>query len=351
MPNVPSVGRMQTEPLCWLPYYHAEINTDGKVRPCCQYRTNWIDNISEYNSKDRSEFEQNKLPDPCWPCHGIKNSYQKIKMEQFSKIWPAPTQPSLRSLILSLDNTCSKSCVMCTEYNSTTIGNLRNNRIKQTWDFSQIEFNELELLTITGGEPLQSNKMDELCKKLLTAPLKEIHVITSLYQIREKNLLALESVNKPLSFRISIDGPWDLYSWIRGIEYDNWMSNLEKIRRHKISWQITIGSYNVFALPETLDFIETLVPNSNIQASIVLGPNPAFCITGMPIELKQKIKDKIERYTVRPNNQIIVQTALEQLSLHKDSDWEQSMKTIEELALLRGETRKLSSFIHQYLDK
>lgn len=336
--------------LCWLPYYHAEISTDGKVRPCCRYQGPWINNISEYASKDRSEFEQEKLPDLCWPCDGIKNSYKELKMSGFRKIWPAPTRPSLRSLILSLDNTCSNSCVMCTEYSSTTIGHLRNKKIKQSWDLGQIEFNELENLTITGGEPLQSNQMDELCAKLVNSPLKEIHIITSLSRIREKNLLALESIGKPLAFRISIDGPWDLYAWIRGIEYNDWMSNLERIRSHKINWQVSLGAYNIFALPETLDYIESLVPDVDVQASVAGGPGPAFRIAGMPVELKDKIKSKIKRYTTKPNNQTIVQTALEQLDLHENTDWDWSVRQIEELAMLRGETCKLNSFIQKYIE-
>lgn len=335
--------------LCWLPYYHAEIGPNGKVRPCCRYQKPWIDNINEYTSKDRSEFEQDKLPEPCWPCEGIKNSYRELKTINFRKMWPAPTRPSLKSLILSLDNTCSNSCVMCTENYSTTIGHLRNNRIKQSWDISQIKFDDLEILTITGGEPLQSNQMEELCNRLSKSPLREIHLITSLSRIREKNLMALESIGKPLSFRVSVDGPWDLYSWIRGIEYNDWISNLERIRSHKINWQVSLGAYNIFALPETLDYIESLVPGVDVQASIAGGPKPAFRIAGMPIELKDKIRAKIQDYVTKPNNQTIVETALEQLELHEDTDWEQSQKVIEELALLRGETRRLDSFIQQYI--
>jgi hypothetical protein len=335
---------------CWLPYYHAEVDLQGQVLPCCKYTEPWIQNLDTYHTHGRQEFEQQTLPNGCTNCNQITHSYRDIKMKEFRKIWIEPVQPSLLSLNLTLDNTCSNTCIMCNETYSTTIGMLRKNYIKLYNDFTNIKFDKLEYLTLSGGDPLQSKNLIALCERIATAPLKTVNVITSLARATEKNITALENLKKALSFRVSIDGPWDLHSWIRGNNYQDFIKNLNRVKHHSINWQVTLGSYNIFALPETLEFLETLVPGQHIQPSIVYGPKPAFIVASMPLEIRLKIKQKLLNYKGRPNSVYIIKAALELLDQESDRDWQSCMTTIEELAQLRSDHRKLVDFIDQYLN-
>ena len=337
---------------CWLPYYHAEIDSSGKVKPCCKYNSFWIDNLKDYNLVNRSEFEKKELSIFCQSCN-IKNSYRNIKMDAMKRHGlPEPGSPKLLSLNITLDNVCSNSCLMCNKDNSTTIGYLLKDQVKREWslDYLDEHLPNLQWISILGGEPLQSPRLPVLCEKLKKHNVKEINIITSLANIKKSNVDALMSVGVPINFRISIDGPQDLNEWIRGYKQDSWIKNFNIVKNcGTINWQITLGNYNVFALPECLDYIETLMPRKNVLPCIV--ENPKQCaVAEIPQYIKDKIKIKLEKYNAMPNNYQIINTAIELLNSTNSLKWEECKIEIEKLPFLRGETLDLNYFIKKYLD-
>ena len=339
---------------CWLPYYHAEILADGSVRPCCKYPNNWIDSIDQYNIKDRSEFETPVLAPACKACDVGSNefSYKKHRTIDFKKRnWTEPTKPNLRNLNISLDNTCSSSCIQCNPYNSTKIGSLLGNQIKQSWDLNKLDtvLPTVECLTISGGEPLQSHRLIELCNKLKNYNIKEIGIPSGLSKIRSLNINALKDLGIPVKCRVSIDAPWGLNEWIRGCEESDWLANFEKVsNQFNIAWQITIGAYNVFSLPECLDYIETLSKHKHIQPSPVIRPE-THSVKQLPQELKDKIKNKLLNYKPSFNAVEIIKTSLALLEEPSTLNWDHCVSKMETLPKLRNNNIPLLEFIEHYL--
>jgi hypothetical protein len=337
---------------CWLPYYHVEFASSGDIKPCCKYNGSWINSLTEYQQKDRSEFETLELSKNCQECN-VENSYRNIKIEMMKNLgFQEPVVPKLLSVNFFLDNVCSNSCLMCNETNSSTIGFLLKNQFKNKSNLDSLDehLSSIQFIKILGGEPLQSPRLAILCEKLKKTSIKSINLVTSISKVKKANLEALKSVGVPISFRISLDGPADLHDWIRGSDRNDILKNFELVKQvGAITWIVSIGNYNIFALPECLDYIETLSPNKNVLPNIVNYPEECK-VSHLPEEIKFKAKEKLLKYSRIPTNNYAVKTALELLDNTSTLDWAQCLKKIEHLPNLRKETNNLNYFIEKYLD-
>lgn len=335
---------------CWLPYYHIEIIPQLKLRPCCRYGTDWLTSINDFYSKDRTEFEGKNLSKNCETCN-LSNSYKDVKIKHFKSVGlQEPTKPDLISLTIFLDNVCSNSCLMCNKDASTTVGYLLNNQVKKSFDLDSIDnqLKTLKYISILGGEPLQSPNLKKFCQKLNKSNLKQVNILTSCAKPTQGNIEALEALETKINFRISIDGPQDLNQWIRGYKYKDWIETFEKLQRiGTINWQVTLGSYNVFALPECFNYLETLLPNKNILPSIVYYPDECH-IKQLPPEYKIKIKNKLLKYSAKFNQIDITKTALELLNLESTLDWTICKEYINRLPKLRGESLTIDYFLDNF---
>jgi hypothetical protein len=339
---------------CWLPFYHAEIYSDGTVKPCCKFQSPWLTSIDQYTLKDRSEFDTEKLPNGCWPCKVSEQSYsyRKHRTIEFKKRnWVEPEKPVLKSLNITLDNICSSSCLQCDPTHSTTIGTLLKNPQKRSWNLDALDpyLDTIEYLTISGGEPLQSPRLLEVCEKLKRSSIKAISIPSGLANIKLRNIEALLDLGVLVQCRVSIDAPWGPNEWIRGCDKDDWLRNFDLVKNSfALAWQITIGSYNIFALPECLDYIETLSINKHIQPSPVLYP-PTHAVRQMPFDLKKAVAHKLSNYVPKANAVEIIKTSLELLQSEPTLDWNSCIEKIELIPKLRNDNRTLESFIKHYL--
>lgn len=345
---------------CWLPYVHAEIHTNGSVHPCCktQHFEGWSD-ITEYHTAERDEFEKKKTP-VCSACDVSSSyySYKKYRMHFYkNKLkWEEPTTVSLKSANVNLDNVCASSCVMCDSAHSTTIGALLGEHKKISWDVDLLDpyLKNIEVVNLGGGEPLQSPNLIKFCEKLKQTKIKEISICSGLSsKLLIKNLDALCNLNIPISCLVSIDANWPLNTWIRGLDQFDWERNLSllKSRNIKIGWQITIGSYNIFALPELFDYLETIDPNNRIVPSPIINPN-THAVKQLPLEYKTKIKKKLINFlnTNKNSNKYreIIYTSVSLLNQSNDLDWDYCKPMIERFPTLRKEQHDLEYFIEKY---
>lgn len=336
---------------CWLPYYQAEISQDLKPKPCCKYKGDWINSLENYINVDRSEFDGVTLPLNCKVCE-VDNSYKEIKKIHFKQRGLSePIEPKLLSLTLYLDNVCSNSCLMCNSGNSTTIGYLLGNHFKNSFDLDTLDSNihSLKWITIYGGEPLQSPNLIKLCDKLKISNVQHLNILTSLANPVKANLMALESLHIPINFRISIDGEQSLNEWIRGYNKKDWLSTFKIIQNlGTYNWQVTVGNYNIFALPECLDYLEILAPKRDVLPSIVNWPEECSA-KELPFEIKEQINNKLLNYRSLPNNRHIINTALEQLNQNQNLDFDQCKNYINKLPKLRGSSKDFDFWLQHYL--
>lgn len=322
-----------------------------KAQPCCKYRNDWLPSIEDFYKIDRTEFEGENLSKYCQPCN-ISNSYKDIKIIQFKKMgFIEPLKPDLKSLTIFLDNVCSNSCLMCTEDHSTTIGYLRKKQVKKSFDLDSIDsqLESLEYITILGGEPLQSPNLNKFCQKLKKSNLKHVNILTSCAKPTQGNIEVLKSLETNLNFRISIDGPQELNQWIRGYKYKDWIETFEKISKiGTINWQITAGNYNIFALPECLDYLETLSSYKSVLPSIINWPEQCH-IRQLPDKEKIIIQDKLSQYSTKFNQRDIISVSLELLEMEASLDWNDCKEYINCLPKLRGESLDIDYFMNSYL--
>lgn len=338
---------------CWLPYYHADVSNKGITKPCCKIISpKWSTNFEEYQTIDRSEFESETLPISCNACNvgPLDYSYNKQRMIFWDKMkWPDPEKVSIKSLNINLDNVCASSCIMCSSEHSTTIAALRGENKKIILDVDSITpyLDNLELLHISGGEPLQSPNLVKFCEKLKHTNIKSISICSGLSsKILTKNLDALCNLNIPIYCRVSIDAPWPLNSWIRGLKQSDWEQNLSivKSRGMEIGWTITIGAYNVFAIPELLDYLENLYPNKHIACSPIINPN-SHSAKQLPLDYKLKIISKLEKQKQTE----IINTSISLLNKENDMNWDDCKRIMEQLPILRKEPYNLEHFIKMYI--
>lgn len=381
---------MKNKPLCWVPYYSIEINPYGGARPCCKYigkspyGDNYIEDFfSEETNKWREEhFEQGQLLEGCKACQVPDNTYSfkrfSEKVYRTSYRWKEPTENQLRKITIALDNVCASSCLMCGSHFSTTIGNLlksadiktyhrfveisKEHPINSSTNFNSLEnrISDLEVVHLYGGEPLISpsfRKFIDIVSQ--SSKLRLLTMSTGLKQIKESNLeFIVEKISKEkISATVSLDAPLDLNHWIRGIDETEYLKNFSLLSQYirPSGFQTTIGSYNVFALPECLDTIKSVWQGDGyplMMSSPIIAPEELRPCQ-LPQELKDRIIKKLKSYIQSGNcpyyGTNLINTGIELLSQKATRDWEECLEYMHTLPRLRGQTETFDYWINKYL--
>jgi hypothetical protein len=385
---------MKTTPICWVPYYSIEINPFAGARPCCKflgkspYGENFLeDYYSEATNNWRKDsFESGVLPDSCNACKVDQTEYSYLEFSKNIYIkegFPLPTQPKIKKILLALDNVCASSCIMCGPHFSTTIANmLHKNKITMfhrqqasdtdkfipTKQLESIDFEkhltDLEFLHFYGGEPLISPNLEKFLKNasIHCKKIKKISFSTGLKNVKESNLELFKKYlpNCTLSANVSIDGPFDLNYWIRGIDENEYRNkfNLLKTYSHISGFQITVGAYNFFAMPECIQTIEDLtadLPNRQelvLMASPIINPE-VLSVKQVPDDIKVRATAKLSKYLENDCPSYareLIQTSINLTTEKSTVDWNNSIEYMEILPKFRNNTINFPFWIEKYLD-
>lgn len=386
------------EPLCWVPYYSIEIGTNGELHPCCKIKGTGPytseSKIDDFYSEAANEWrrqnfeEQDVLPEACVACKVPANTFsyrglnKTIWLEKFK--WAIPEAPTLKKIIIAMDNVCSSSCVMCGPAASSTIANFLNknvitffdsrpehkmsNLIKKpvhqgtTLELLDHHKTTLEVLHIYGGEPLISPNLEKAVEVAINAPnFKFMSFSTGLQNIKESHVELLSKYRSQLRIKanISLDGPLDLNHWSRGISADEFTKNFKLVKDNMqiIGFQSTIGIYNVFALPELVEVVKRLwtgmptqVPilmSGPIQSPIELSPNQ------LPDDVKEQVIHKLTMYLESgkcPSYATeLIQTGIDYCSRPSTLPWETCREYVHIFPILRGNNLTIEHWIEKYL--
>jgi hypothetical protein len=377
-----------SKPLCWVPYYSAEI-TYKETKPCCKF--NYSDllpypNIQDFDSDSanvwrKESFMGQELADQCRACKvpdGVHN-FERQNRKEFIKLgWTAPTRPSLRKLIIGMDNICASSCIQCGPHFSSTLNNLAKTQDykqilgqeyqlpgTQQIDFNQLEgkLADLEVLHLYGGEPLISPNLEKLVTMLRSQSpkLRRVGISTGLTRIKERNVALLAELGVPVLCNISLDGPIELNSWIRGITPDEFTQSWDMLLKYGpniriIGFQTTIGSYNTFALPEHVKFMQSLWP----QVGHRLPPHIMSTIIHKPEQLhpkqlqtaeKNAIVHKLTEYlpTAPTWARELITTAIHAQQEPATIDWALVQRRMNTFGFWRGDTRQWQQQYDHYM--
>jgi transcription elongation factor Elf1 len=381
----------KTQPLCWVPYYSIEVNPYGGARPCCKFigPTPYDENfISDFFSEKlaawrKDHFEGDSLLEGCRACDVPANNYsfRKFSEDNYRKTgWTAPVTHQLKKVTIALDNVCASSCVMCGSHFSTTIGNLlksadiktyhrfveinKEHPINSKSNFEEINnhLNDLEVVHLYGGEPLISPNFLKFVDIISNAPkLRILSLSTGLKQIKESHLQAIAEklAHCDIQVTVSIDAPLDLNYWIRGIDEEEFREKFILLSKYlnPSGFQITIGAYNVFALPECVETITKLWSNitkfPTLMSSPIIAPEQ-LRVAQLPEAIKQRVRDKLNAYLTSGNcpgiARRMILTGIELTNAPPTEEWDNCVEYMQTLPALRNQTETFDFWINKYLN-
>lgn len=384
---------MTTKPLCWVPYYTAEVSYKA-TKPCCKFNyssTLPYPNIKDFNSDSANQwrtdsFMGDSLKEQCSACQVPEDvySYETANRTDFKQRgWAPPQQAQLRKLIIGMDNICASSCIQCGPHFSTTLDKLA--RASDNWQrvlgkeyqlpglqqFNIADLDglvgDLEIVHLYGGEPLFSPNLLTLLE-LLAAQSPKLHTIsisTGLRKIKESHIAALAALKIKVMINISMDGPVELNSWIRGISSEEFFDALDIIDRYRpwvkiIGFQTTIATYNIFAIDEYLADADRIFQRyriklpqfktPNIMSTIIINPN-GLHPRQLPDDIKAAVGSKLEAALARAPQHAheLVRTSLYALSLPQTQSWEMALNRVNAYAKWRGDTTTWQDWYNKYM--
>lgn len=300
---------------CVLPWFSKEINWNLHETPCCLLPPDYdLDEIK----KDMLQGRQTAACQKCWSLEnqGLKSDRQ-LKNETLDFYWDRDLDnikkdaesgdTTTRILKLTTSYTCNATCVSCGPNASSSWGQLHtrmfpdipvNNykfidveKIKQ-----DVDFKELKMLSLLGGEPLYEKKNFELLEHLLELGNDQVFLsmITNGSVVLTDHQKRVLSRFKNLNFSVSIDGTERVFEYLRfPLQWRDLLKNLEFFREvsGNVSSNYTLSNLNIFYHSETKAWFD--------QNNIVFSVNPVYYPNwlqprALSQEIKRVLKDRLD---------------------------------------------------------
>lgn len=336
---------MDNSVFCILPYTHCMVQTDGKIKLCCnsleednphirdQSFINLINN--PLHVRVRNQMENGIQPKECRRCfEQERNGSISYRQEQNYINQGSAKTVGLRYLDVRFNNTCNLKCVMCSSsYSSLWVEDERklsnsSGIVKQDMS-SRVEFhdknkfkwsiendvvssiknniNTLERIHFAGGEPLLSKQHTELLDYLIESGNSQ-----NLFISYNTNITLIDSgmINRWNKFKqvkvfLSIDGVGDVLEYIRfPIKYDDVLTVFDLIQSESLAnikyvFHYTASALNITSLPEFIRYKINL-PYSKISPKQLFTVdcvwNPSYlAINTLPNSLINDVNDNLDR--------------------------------------------------------
>ena len=300
---------------CVLPWVGRELNWQQQETHCCLLPKNY--NIEEI----KAEMIDGKKPAACQKCWNLEDqglqSDRQLKNSALDFYWDRDLQfiykdavdgklNDILMLKLLTSYTCNATCVSCNSIASSAWSQL-NHRINPTIPINptkfvnldkvreKVDFKELKMLSLIGGEPLYEKKNFDLLEHIIelgndTVFLSMVTNGSVRLTSRQKSVL---SKFKNVNFCLSIDGTESTFEYLRfPLKWDDLISNLTFFREvtDNISANYTLSNLNILNHNETVAwFNRQNIPYSNNPVY-----NPAWLQSrALPLEIKSVLKDRL----------------------------------------------------------
>jgi radical SAM protein with 4Fe4S-binding SPASM domain len=287
-------------PFCFAPWSNLDIDPQGNISPCCKFQhKNYNDqplninqnNLQQYvNSRTmqiiREEFLNDQWPKGCERCHLEEDNGIKSKRQLDFDRWHEHYQTydlndgGLLTASVAFGNTCNLTCITCgpfassrwrQEYLQLHQQNITHNDFyKRGFVDDILNFSpNIIHLDIPGGEPFLSGVVQQ--QELLTRLIDQgrakdiaIHYTTNATSWPNERWWKLWSNFREIDMQISIDGINERFKYIRyPADWDsvsrhvNLYQEIEtRFQQLRISISHTVSAYNIYYLPEFLDWCE-----------------------------------------------------------------------------------------------
>ena len=161
----------------------------------------------------------------------------------------------------------------------------------------------LRVLQYSGGEPLISREQFEFTNHIADEFGENIHLrySTNLNNLKfeQYDVINLWKKFNKVHVKVSVDGIHDVYDYIRvGGSFDTLVKNIDILQSAKLdnvdlAFGFTTQIYNMFQLPEFLDFFTQYIDIRRITTYLLYAPN-FMCVENYPADIKEKIILKLE---------------------------------------------------------
>ena len=275
---------------CILPFVHLHVNENNDIKPCCI-----SDPIGVNKYTDSFDFETNpgleqvrkkmlagERVASCKECYKLEDAgtyssrnretadwVRQLKLEYFEDVKPQLVYYDIRN-----DNLCNLSCRMCSPQFSTQlekefkkIGWYYPKFPKSTNLVDTIDLATAQKVYIAGGEPSLMPSFREFLVRAIDSGRTDIEIrmntnATNLNKEYRELLRHFSNVH----IVVSLEGYNKINKYIRWPA--DWPSLIENIHglytiTPKISFNVTVGIWNISNLSQLVLFLENEFPNCN----------------------------------------------------------------------------------------
>lgn len=255
---------------CIMPFVAVHQNNSGGSHCCHMPQQLWQGNFPDFFNNKSIEIRKKilsgqRVPE-CAKCYEIDDnhghsdrksySYDLVGEFQISSESDLEKNTALKYFHLVLDNQCNLLCRMCHPHNSNLIEKeyiqlkLLDKPVKSKKSvFDAIDYNTLEKMQVTGGEPTINDSFLDFLSGLPEGKKRTLHIMISTNAASfSKRFRSLVDEFPHLRFGVSIDGFNDLNYYIRWPSVWSKVTNNIKFlyNQGKISlFNTTVSIYNI----------------------------------------------------------------------------------------------------------
>jgi radical SAM protein with 4Fe4S-binding SPASM domain len=289
------------ESFCPLPFSAADINTSGKILPCCKFKGNFGNlNSTSLNSafqseaaqKIRNQMQQGEKPIECRVCwqaenHGVTSLRQHVLIKLQDKCdhsWIDDLK--IRNITISPSSLCNFKCRICSPWTSSQVAveELQNtndvkqiNQLKQFIKLSDSDLlnhlqanlvdigKDVEYLKILGGEPFMLPGLTELLTQLIDSGQSknmQLEFNTNVSSWPEEIIQLFEQF-RAVEILLSVDNIGTRFEIERGgvwSEIENNIKNFVGLKSSSIEVKlaVTVNIQNLLYLDDIINFSRQL---------------------------------------------------------------------------------------------
>jgi organic radical activating enzyme len=324
---------------CVLARHGISVETNGTLRPCCQFHELPQDKHKFYTFHEYSQWriEMDSLAadldagieDPrchqCW--HDENIGYNSLRTTFNRRHGDDRSNTNIWHAEFKLGNFCNLKCIMCSPWSSSSIQTEFMQHKKEyksvdiSWDhvdhgehkwWDSLAFNEfytkvlpsVTYLHFTGGEPFMVPGLADILSSVPDPTTVELLFVTNMTTINDATLLLLKKF-KSVNFVISLEGIGKQNDYIRfGSDFLTIEDNLKKVKsvlneKLELGVNHTFQHTSIYSLPTLIDWCHD--QNFNIHFSL-LGGEDYMRINSVPPADMARFKDQIEQsLTVSPD--------------------------------------------------
>lgn len=305
---------------CPIPWVGINVLLPDLITPCCQWEGKCID-ADDVEAVDQTVIEKGfeqirqdmlagkriKNCEQCYAAEKIGAYSERIAaIERYGR----PEKIELKRLDINFDNVCNLKCRGC----STTSSHIWTNDEKLIYGkpfvnkkFAKkeidIDLDNLERISVSGGEPFLSKQFDEMAANILSKGIEkniEITVDTNATILPSENIQQLFIRAKKATFSVSMDGIHELQEYYRsGSKFDECIKNIHYFvdmigKRNddsRVNIHTTVNVYNVNRLQEIKNYFEEEFKGRTSFTHRLLYWPEHMSIKNLPMDYKKKLID------------------------------------------------------------